>query len=286
MKLLAHIEEIDKNKFGKPSKNFEQGANSLVDVYKSKKGIPETKFDKQMPLEEHLSSLVSELHARVVIERANKAYRMYGSKVDLLPVPIEADWHIGHSDRYGATIHFVTSGFNKGASANVMEFEKKIHRSSAFHSDKKHRVIQAKASFLNSLIGNGDFHSGNLILNKASQKHYAIDFGLAFTSTTNEVHSYDSDPKNKRHRWENYLNFWQMFLEHNMQYFDKWLTEESDKIIRKGKKEISKLDEADQDQFVDIVHEVTNGNIEMLKDNAKEIQKIVKNQLEDIRRKK
>lgn len=284
MKLLLHLEEIDKKKFGKPVKNQEQGANSIVDVYRSKKGIPETKFDKQMSLDEQLPDLLSELHARVIIQHANKAFRMFGYKTDLLPLPIEADWHLAYNERYGATIHYVTSGFNKGSSANIMEFKNKLPRDSKFHSENKHKVIEAKASFLNSLVGNGDFHSGNLILNKASQKHYAIDFGLAFSFTPGEVHTGDADPKSKRHRWEKYLVFWEGYLENNIQYFDDLLTAESAKVIKKAKDEIKKIDNEDYEQFVEITHEVTNNNIGILKENAKEVQKIIEKELERIRK--
>lgn len=278
MRLLAHIEEIDKKKWKVSFDPDKQGAWGATSKLKSKnKNLPQTKFDKKSVIE-NISKTYIEIIAMDVIDRVNKAFKMFGYKTDLMPIPMERDWHLS-ATKEGDYVHLTTSAFNKPV----------VAAAGTEHMGYKWEILQDKQSILNALISNSDTHQGNYVFDSKSQKNYAIDFGLAFnfnrsvsSNITDLAYAIQKNaPKNKElqkyARGEKYLTFWQGFLEHNKKNFDNWIEDATVEFLRKLEKEVRRIQEEhkytelDLEELKAIVLEVKSDVIDTLENNAEEL---------------
>lgn len=277
MKFKAILEELNKRKFKKDNSSFPQGGNSNVTIYKSRSNkIKETKYEKVMrDLEDQLGEFFSELQAYQIIEHVNKAFRAFGYKTDLLPIPHEVNWQVTKDKDGKPTLGIITSGFNNAKTLGGFTYNRE--------SVKKHNPIEAKASFLNALIGNGDFHENNHIIQKASQQRYAIDFGYAFmrNDPQNLMHFPREDDK-KVYRWQKYLTFWELYLEHNknnlVHVMEDYTTKFIDKLIKVSDK-MGK--DFDLEEYKQAILSINDDNTKQLKNSIEEILNVVKKELKD-----
>lgn len=281
MKFKAILEELNKKKFKKDYSDFPQGGNSYVNIYKSRSNkIKETKYEKLMrDFEDQLGEFFSELQAYKIIEHVNKAFRAFGYKTDLLPIPHEIDWQVA-KDRDGKpTLAIITSGFNKAKTLGT-DTNKKL--------ENLHGIIESKASFVNALVGNGDFHSNNHIIKKASQQRYAIDFGYAFTRLDPEnIMTLEKVDTSKAKRWQTYLTFWELYLEHNSSNIIHLMEEYTTKFIDKLIKVSDKLGKNfDLEEYKQAILSINDGNTKILKNNIEEIKNVIKRELKYAKNKK
>lgn len=287
MKLVAHIEEIDKKKWKASFDPDTQGSWGETTKLTSKnKKLPQTKFNKEMPMDEQIGQVVAEMFARNIIEKVNKAFRMFGYKADLMSIPAEADWFLGVKQGR-PTINLTTSAFNKAVPA----------ASASEAQDYKFNVLQIKNEILNLLIGNRDAHAGNFVFHKSSQKNYAIDFGLAMEPSyvpefdfAAQVKTYSKkDNRTKKYlRVQKYLVFWQGFLENNINNFDNWLDEETSKFLKKFTSQAKELEkkhkslDLDIEEYKEFILGFYSDSVVTLKKNAQDILKQINKELKII----
>lgn len=286
MKFLALLEEIDKKKFKEVGDSPEQGGYSHVVIHKSIKGPEETKYEKRVRFEDQIDEILNELMAFAVINHVNKAFRAFGYKTDLLQIPYEHDWHLNVKNGK-ITASLVTSGFNKAATAdsfeNAYERKPKDYDPSKFGTNvskrRIHYIIADKASFLNSLIGNGDFHSGNYIVKKTKVSGYAIDFGMAFMQPFDNVHTYVKDDNSKAYRWQKYLTFWELYIEHNKSNVISILRTVIKDMKKKLYDQMMKLKIPNTNEFLERIQIAGNDNIYQLQNNFDTLEEIIKSEL-------
>lgn len=288
MRLLAHIEEIDKKKWKVSFDPDKQGAWGATSKLESKnKNLHQTKFDKKASIET-ITYTFTEIVAMDIIDKVNKAFRMYGYKTDMMPVPLQRDWHLSASNK-GDYVHLTTSAFNKPV----------IPALGSGRQWEKWSLLQVKQNIINVLLGNRDTHAGNYVFDSKSQKNYAIDFGLAFSnsyaySNVDDIAGdvkYHSDKKHlvkKYLRAQKYLIFWESFLEHNMNNFEDWVEDTTVKFLRKLDAEVRRVQkeykytELDLEELKGSVLSVKSDIQDYLKDNAQEILKNLKPELAKI----
>lgn len=284
MKLLAHIEEIDKKKWKVSFDPDTQGSWGKTTKLTSKnKKLPQTKFNKEMLMDRQIGHVVAEMFARNIIERVNKAFRMFGYKTDLMSIPAEADWFLGVKQGR-PTINLTTSAFNKAVPALKVK-------------GNKFNILQIKNEILNLLIGNKDDHPGNFVFHKSSQKNYAIDFGLAMElsyvpefdfATQVETYSKKDDRTKKYLRIQKYLVFWQGFLKNNINNFDNWLYEETSKFLKKFTSQAKELEkkyknlDLDIEKYKEFILGFYSDSVVTLKKNAQDILKQINKELKII----
>lgn len=284
MKLLAHIEEIDKKKWKVSFDPDTQGSWGKTTKLTSKnKKLPQTKFNKEMLMDRQIGHVVAEMFARNIIERVNKAFRMFGYKTDLMSIPAEADWFLGVKQGR-PTINLTTSAFNKAVPALKVKGD-------------KFNILQIKNEILNLLIGNKDDHPGNFVFHKSSQKNYAIDFGLAMElsyvpefdfATQVETYSKKDDRTKKYLRIQKYLVFWQGFLKNNINNFDNWLYEETSKFLKKFTSQAKELEkkyknlDLDIEKYKEFILGFYSDSVVTLKKNAQDILKQINKELKII----
>jgi hypothetical protein len=291
MNLVAHLEEFNKNDF-KEVRHGQQGANSIVTKLEKKKGIPEVKFKKSVLLEDQLHDLINEIHARTVINHVNAAFKAFGYKTNMMDIPIEFDWHIDHNERYGWQINMILSAFKHGKAA--VEQPIKIGKGTVDRGEKMWNIMSAKANYLNALIGNNDFHQGNIILHDKAHKNYAIDFGLAFNNKFVEVNSEKEGPgrekewDKKRYRWERYLVFWDFYIKHNQQLVKESIKKETAKTFAKLNKELYENAFAGQEirEYMNRARSISEENIKLLSKNFSALKAEITKQLAYARGKK
>lgn len=284
MKLLAHIEEIDKKKWKVSFDPDTQGSWGKTTKLTSKnKKLPQTKFNKEMLMDRQIGHVVAEMFARNIIEKVNKAFRMFGYKTDLMSIPAEADWFLGVKQGR-PTINLTTSAFNKAVPALKVKGD-------------KFNILQIKNEILNLLIGNKDDHPGNFVFHKSSQKNYAIDFGLAMElsyvpefdfATQVETYSKKDDRTKKYLRIQKYLVFWQGFLKNNINNFDNWLYEETSKFLKKFTSQAKELEkkyknlDLDIEKYKEFILGFYSDSVVTLKKNAQDILKQINKELKII----
>lgn len=292
MKFKVLLEAIDKKRFKETGESPEQGGNSKVIIHKSVKGPKETKYEKQVDFEDQIDEILNELMAYAAINHVNKAFRAFGYKTDLLQIPHEHDWHLNVKNGK-ITASFVTSGFNKASTAYSIETDKK--RPNKDYDPTKfgtnvskrriHGKIADKASFLNALIGNGDFHSGNYIVKKTKVSGYAIDFGAAYQNPFQNIHTYvHDDDVDKAYRWQRYLTFWELYIEHNKSNLISVVREEIKKMKKKLYDEMIKLRIPNTNEFLERIQIVGNDNIYQLNNNFDELEDVIKSELKKSRK--
>lgn len=287
MRLLAHIEEIDKKKWKVSFDPRIQGNwGKTVKLTNKNKEFPQTKFNKEMPMDSQIGHVIAEIFARSIIEKVNKAFRMFGYKTDLMSIPAEIDWFLGWD--HGPTINLTTSAFNKATMAVVGGQKQRI----------KFNALRTKNEILNLLIGNQDTHTGNFIFHKSSQKNYAIDFGLAmqwssipefdFAGQIKVLYSKKNNRTKKYLRIQKYLVFWQGFLENNIDNFDNWLWEETSKFLKEFTSQTKKFEKEYKEEDIDIekykedVLQSYNYSVALLQSNAQDILKQINEELKII----
>lgn len=254
MKFKVLLEELDKKKFKESKDKFVKGTFP-VKKYVKEKGIKETHFEKTVDLDEDFYQLVAESQARAVINHVNKAFRAYGYKTDLQPIPHEFDWHL-IKNSYGHRVAITTSSFNKGVTAADLA------RDQSKKAYKSHELAQVKSNFLMALLGNADYHMGNHVIKKGTLKSYAIDFGLAFQLGFKDINFYDKESKSKAWRWANYLNFWEMYIEHNEDYLQQAIRDDRDKMSAKLQVEFKKIGYSKMtDYFIERLADLTTDHI-------------------------
>lgn len=284
MKLVAHIEEIDKKKWKTSFDPDTQGSWGATSKLKSKnKNLPQTKFDKKSVIG-NIAHTYIEIVTMDIIDHINKAFKMFGYKTDMMPIPLERDWYLS-ADKQRDYIHLTTSSFNKPVvAANASETQ--LYR---------WELLQEKQSILNALISNHDTHSGNYVFDEKSQKSYAIDFGLSFSrpvgtniddlSRQIKLHAPQNKELQKLARAQKYLTFWQGFLEHNQKSFSHWIDNSTNKFLKKLETEVRKVQkehkysEIDLQELKQMVLDVMSEITETIEDNAEELLKDINREL-------
>jgi hypothetical protein len=213
MRLLLQLEEWKKQL------HDNQGVEGQTYKMTRTEPFKETQYEKIPSKAYNFETLLSELNARSIVEMVNKAFRAYGYKTDMLPVPALFKWYVGYlAGDSTLEVRITTSAFNKIQSAQSEKAQELF------------KLVGEKALILNFLIQNNDMHEKNFIKNAGTKKHYAIDFGMAFTkSGRGDVDVRIQDLQNSRERllnhhsdklerYANYINFWDLFLEHNYEH--------------------------------------------------------------------
>jgi len=250
MKLLIHLESIKdlKAKGYKVDDKDYSGAQAITSKWeKDVDGRSSTKFNKGMgktlddrawiDLSVDLAMLFSEVAAREIILMINKAAKMYGFGATMFPVPMEMEYTIDYNKKNNTLqAHIVSSSYNKITSRND-------------RSEKQNDLVydyKQKLMLFNVLLGNIDYHGGNVVTHAEKKRLYAIDFGLAFSSNfktqyKSEVDRYINNlqarlnGKNqdlKKKKTANFINFIDSFVENNAEVMRK--------VLRQTYKEISK----------------------------------------------
>lgn len=213
---------------------------------------------------------IREINAYSILQMVNKAGRAYGFRTDVVPLPHLVKW------KYSDDKVIFTSAAN--AEAQDLSLKR---------AEKLFDTLVEKTLFGKVLIGDGDLtHTPNFYKAKGKKTFYVFDFGYAFNAEhgdriykllerkIKEIKKQDNESikKAKMNKLADYLNFWEMFLEHNKSYMSDKIWANADQL---------KQNTAFDDSQIDKISETIDTS---LKFNIKQMDFYIKKYIKELNR--
>jgi len=305
MKLYAHLENVKDLKskgYSVDAKDY-SGMQAITSKWeKDIDGRKSTKFNKSLgrtlddrawiDLSVDLAMLFSEVAARKIILMINKAAKMYGYGATMFPIPLEMDYSVEYNKEDNILQAHITS-----SSYNTI-------RTKPNRNEEQENLVweyKQKLMLFNFLLGNIDYHSGNMVTHANKKRLYAIDFGLAFSSDfknkyNREVERYIENIKIKlngknqelkKKKIANFITFVDSFVENNKSAMHSVLEQTYKEIAKKVAASVidSKVDKETQGNTVAVLNmlkktvyqkvKMLDTNIEVVREACQEILKYI-----------